>query len=65
MSKDSFQYGFSVFLMTLVVIVCSASTVITANGSGSLNTSRFDKPSAATTVDSFPSVSETYAGVAR
>lgn len=49
MSKLSFQYGFSVFLMTLVVIVCSASTVITANGSGSLNTSRFERPSAATT----------------
>lgn len=49
MSKDSFQYGFRVFLITLVVCVCSASTVRTANGSGSLNTSRFDRPSAATT----------------
>lgn len=48
-SKDSFQYGFRVFLMTLVVCVCSASTVRTAKGSGSLNTSRFDSPSAATT----------------
>ena len=49
-SKLSFQYGLSVFLMTLVVWVCSASTVITANGSGNLKTSRFDRPSAATTV---------------
>ena len=49
MSKDSFQYGFSVFLMTLVVWVCSASTVMTAKGSGRRNTSRFDRPSAATT----------------
>ncbi len=38
-----------VFLMTLVVFVCSASTVMTAKGSGSLKTSRFDRPSAATT----------------
>ena len=36
--------------MTLVVFVCSPSTVITANGSGSRKTSRLDKPSAATTV---------------
>ena len=49
MSKDSFQYGFSVFLMTLVVWVCSASTVMTAKGSGRRNTSRFDRPSASTT----------------
>jgi len=49
MSNDSFQYGFRVLLMTLVVWVCSASTVRTAKGSGSLNTSRFDRPSAATT----------------
>lgn len=39
-SKVSFQYGFSVFLMTEVVCVCSASTVITQNGSGSLRNSR-------------------------
>ena len=36
--------------MTLVVFVCSPSTVITANGSGSRKTSRLDKPSAATTM---------------
>lgn len=35
--------------MTLVVCVCSASTVMTAKGSGSLKTSRLDRPSAATT----------------
>ena len=34
MSKLSFQYGFSVFLMTPVVLVCSPLTVATANGSG-------------------------------
>jgi hypothetical protein len=34
MSKLSFQYGFSVFLMTLVVLVCSPLIVATANGSG-------------------------------
>jgi hypothetical protein len=34
MSKLSFQYGFSVFLMTLVVRVCSPLIVATANGSG-------------------------------
>lgn len=55
-SKLSFQYGFSVFLMTLVVCVCSASTVITAKGSGNLKTSRLDRPSAATTKKK-PSVS--------
>ena len=49
MSKLSFQYGFRVFLMTLVVCVCSASTVMTAKGSGSRKTSRFERPSAATT----------------
>ena len=49
MSKLSFQYGFRVFFMTLVVCVCSASTVMTAKGSGRRKTSRFDKPSAATT----------------
>ena len=49
MSKLSFQYGLRVFFMTLVVCVCSASTVMTANGSGSLNTSRLARPSAATT----------------
>lgn len=52
MSKLSFQYGFNVFLITLVVWVCSASTVMTAKGSGSRKTSRLDKPSAATTVGS-------------
>ena len=52
MSKLSFQYGFRVFLMTLVVCVCSASTVITAKGSGNLKTSRLDRPSAATTANS-------------
>ena len=50
MSKLSFQYGFKVFFMTLVVCVCSASTVMTAKGSGSRKTSRFDNPSAATTI---------------
>lgn len=39
--------------MTDVVCVCSASTVMTAKGSGSLNTSRLKRPSAATTVYSF------------
>lgn len=34
MSKLSFQYGFSVFLITLVVRVCSPLMVATANGSG-------------------------------
>lgn len=34
MSKLSFQYGFSVFLMTLVVRVCSPFMVATAKGSG-------------------------------
>jgi hypothetical protein len=41
--------------MTDVVWVCSASTVMTANGSGSLNTSRLKRPSAATTTDCFSS----------
>ena len=50
MSKLSFQYGLSVFFMTLVVWVCSASTVMTAKGSGRRKTSRFERPSAATTV---------------
>lgn len=49
MSKFSFQYGFRVRFMTLVEWVCSASTVMTAKGSGSLKTSRLDNPSAATT----------------
>ena len=48
-SKLSFQYGFRVFLITLVVCVCSASTVMTAKGSGKRKTSRFERPSAATT----------------
>jgi hypothetical protein len=34
MSKLSFQYGFKVFLMTPVVLVCSPLMVATANGSG-------------------------------
>ncbi len=34
MSKLSFQYGFSVFLMTDVVLVCSPPMVATAKGSG-------------------------------
>jgi hypothetical protein len=34
MSKLSFQYGFSVRLITAVVLVCSPLTVATANGSG-------------------------------
>lgn len=34
MSKLSFQYGFRVFLMTPVVLVCSPLMVATANGSG-------------------------------
>lgn len=33
-SKLSFQYGFSVFLITPVVCVCSPLTVATAKGSG-------------------------------
>lgn len=33
-SKLSFQYGFSVFFITLVVLVCSPLTVATAKGSG-------------------------------
>ena len=33
-SKLSFQYGLSVFFMTLVVLVCSPLMVATANGSG-------------------------------
>lgn len=49
MSKFSFQYGLRVRLMTLVEWVCSASTVMTANGSGRRNTSRLHRPSAATT----------------
>lgn len=51
-SKLSFQYGFRVFLITLVVCVCSASTVMTAKGSGKRKTSRFERPSAATTTSS-------------
>ena len=35
--------------MTLLVWVCSASTVMTAKGSGRRKTSRLDRPSAATT----------------
>lgn len=34
MSKLSFQYGFKVFLITEVVLVCSPPMVATANGSG-------------------------------
>jgi len=34
MSKLSFQYGLSVFLITEVVLVCSPDIVATANGSG-------------------------------
>ena len=34
MSKLSFQYGFNVFLITLVVRVCSPLMVATAKGSG-------------------------------
>lgn len=34
MSKLSFQYGLSVFLIGCVVLVCSPSTVTTAKGSG-------------------------------
>lgn len=34
MSKLSFQYGLSVFLITPVVFVCSPLTVATAKGSG-------------------------------
>jgi hypothetical protein len=37
-SKLSFQYGFNVFLMTVVVLVCSPLTVTTANGSGNPTT---------------------------
>lgn len=33
-SKLSFQYGFSVLLLTLVVLVCSPLMVATAKGSG-------------------------------
>jgi hypothetical protein len=34
MSKLSFQYGFNVFFITAVVLVCSPLMVATANGSG-------------------------------
>jgi hypothetical protein len=34
MSKLSFQYGLSVFLITPVVLVCSPPIVATAKGSG-------------------------------
>lgn len=33
-SKLSFQYGFKVFLITVVVLVCSPPRVATAKGSG-------------------------------
>ena len=49
-SKDSFQWGFKVFLMTPVVWVFFASTITTANGSGRSGASQMDKPSAATTI---------------
>ena len=49
MSKFSFQYGLSVFLMTLVVCICSPSTETMANGSGSRRRSRLMSESAATT----------------
>ena len=39
--------------MTLDVWVCSASTVMTANGSGRRKTSRLDRPSAATTMKGY------------
>lgn len=45
----SFQYGFRVRLMTLVVCICSPSTETIANGSGSLRRSRLINESAATT----------------
>lgn len=49
MSKFSFQYGFSVRLMTDVVCICSPSTLTTANGSGRRRMSRLMSESAATT----------------
>jgi len=39
-SKLSFQYGFSVRLETVVVLVCSPFTVATAKGSGKPGTVR-------------------------
>lgn len=50
-SKLSFQYGFSVLLMTVVVRVCSPLIVATAKGSGKRKTSRLYKVSAAMMVN--------------
>ena len=46
----SFQYGFNVRLITLVVWICSESTETIAKGSGSRKRSRLMSESAATTV---------------
>ena len=44
--RDSFQYGFKVFLRTLVVWTSLSFTVTTANGSGRpQNNPDFGKPS--------------------
>ena len=47
----SFQYGFRVRLMTLVVWICSPSTETIANGSGKRRISLLTSESAATTGD--------------
>jgi hypothetical protein len=43
-SNFSFHAGLSVLLAIAVVLVCSPSTVSTANGSGRLSNSRFTRP---------------------
>ena len=48
-SKCSFQTGLNVRLAIAVVLVCSPSTVRTANGSGRLRSSRLTKPFAPNT----------------
>jgi hypothetical protein len=50
-SKCSFQTGLKVRLAIAVVLVCSPSTVRTANGSGRLRSSRLTKPFAPNTVE--------------
>lgn len=43
-SNFSFHAGLNVLLAIAVVLVCSPSTVSTANGSGKLSNSRFTRP---------------------
>lgn len=50
MSNASFQYGSRVLALTAVEYVCSPSEVTIANGSGNRYTSRWHRPSAATTM---------------